>query len=75
MAMMTHSAIGQIGETAGEIWHFLNENGPTSVSGLVNTIDAPRDLVMQGLGWLAREDKVDVEETKRGKIVMLRPAC
>lgn len=62
-----------IGETAGLVWHALNDNGPLSLTKLVKMIDAPRDAVMQAIGWLAREDKVDLEETSRGRVVVLKP--
>ena len=61
----------QIGETAGEIWHKLDNEGPLSYSRLVKDLDRPRDMVMQALGWLAREEKVDIHETSRGRQVSL----
>ncbi|HEY1599659.1 MAG TPA: winged helix-turn-helix domain-containing protein [Pirellulales bacterium] len=63
--------VGQIGETAGAIWRAIAEQGPMSVSRLVKEIDAPRDIVMQALGWLAREDKIDIEDG-RSRVVSLR---
>jgi hypothetical protein len=35
-------------------------------------IDAPRDQVMQSVGWLAREEKITIEEATRGRIIALR---
>jgi hypothetical protein len=64
--------ISQIGQTAGEIWHLLDANGPMTTARLVKEIDAPRDLVMQAVGWLAREDKIDIEEESRTRVVSLR---
>ena len=66
------SCLGQIGEVAGQIWHTLDEQGPLSISKLVKAVDAPRDTVMQAIGWLAREDKVEIDETSRGRVVSLR---
>jgi len=66
------SCIDQIGETAGLVWQKLDEDGPVSISKLVGLIDAPRDTVMQAIGWLAREGKVSIEQTKRGRVVSLR---
>jgi len=68
----TSCPVSLIGETAGSIWHTLQETGPLPVSKLVKSVDAPRDVVMQALGWLAREDKIEVTETNRSKIVTLR---
>ena len=62
-----------IGEAAGLVWHALNDNGPLSLAKLVKMVDAPRDTVMQAVGWLAREDKVEFEETQRGRLLVLRP--
>ena len=73
MATAMHPCcVEQIGETAGMIWHLLNDNGPLPVTRLVKEADAPRDLVMQALGWLAREDKISIEEESRAKVVSLR---
>jgi hypothetical protein len=66
------SCIAQIGETAGLIWQVLNAKGPLTIAKLVKEIDVPRDVVMQGLGWLAREDKVNIEEEARTRVVSLR---
>ena len=64
--------IHQIGETAGQIWHALDEGGPISLAKLAKQIGAPRDVTMQAVGWLAHEEKIDIEETRRGRVVSLR---
>jgi hypothetical protein len=61
----------QIGLTAGEVWHALSENGGMSLARLAKQIDAPRDLVMQAVGWLARENKIQIVEQKRVKTISL----
>jgi hypothetical protein len=38
---------------------------------LLKENDAPRDTVMQGLGWLAREGKIQFETEGRTKRVTL----
>lgn len=60
----TVCCISQIGETAGAIWKALAEQGPLSMARLIKEVDAPRDVVMQAIGWLAREDKIDIEDSK-----------
>jgi hypothetical protein len=73
MATMTTTCLTtHIGKMAGLVWHALTEHGPMSLTRLVKTVDAPRDIVMQAVGWLAREDKIDIEETNRGRIITLR---
>ncbi|MGQ9576218.1 MAG: winged helix-turn-helix domain-containing protein [Thermoguttaceae bacterium] len=66
------SCLVQIGETAGVVWQMLAANGPMSMAKLVKAAGRPRDLVMQAIGWLAREDKVNIEEDRRSRIVSLR---
>ncbi len=65
-------AIAHIGETAGAVWKVLVENGPLSMARLVKAVGEPRDTVMQALGWLAREDKVWIQEDGRSRVVSLR---
>lgn len=60
-----------IGETAGAIWRLLDGEGPVSVTQMVKKVGEPRDTVMQGLGWLAREGKVQIEEAGRKRTVSL----
>ncbi|MCH8046155.1 MAG: winged helix-turn-helix domain-containing protein [Planctomycetes bacterium] len=67
--VQTH--VEQIGDTAGLIWHTLSEDGPTSITKLIKKVGAPRDLVMQGIGWLAREEKIVIEEESRSRIISL----
>ena len=62
--------IAQIGETAGLVWQCIDQSGPLPISKLIKQVDAPRDGVMQAIGWLAREDKIDIQETGRGKKII-----
>ena len=66
------SCVTQIGETAVLIWSALSDGGPLSTAKLVKIIDRPRDTVMQAIGWLAREDKIQIEEEGRSRILSLR---
>jgi len=70
--MKTLSFVEQIGQTAGEVWALLDENGPQSLAKTVKAVGKPRDLVMQSLGWLAREDKIEIVEEGRARVVKLR---
>jgi hypothetical protein len=73
MAIVNATAgVESIGQTAGDVWHLLNEQGPMPITKLIKEIDAPRDLVLQALGWLAREDKIAIEEVARRKMISLR---
>jgi hypothetical protein len=64
--------IVRVGETAGAVWRTLHSGGPLSVAKLVKAAGQPRDTVMLALGWLAREDKINIEEDGRTRIVSLR---
>ena len=64
--------VDQIGETAGLVWNCLRDSGPISLAKLTKEVDAPRDVVMQAIGWLAREDKVTIEERNRTRVISLR---
>ncbi len=56
---------GQVGETAGKIWHLLNNGGPQTVARLKRKLDGSGELLNFALGWLAREDKVSITQHKR----------
>lgn len=57
-------AIGStaIGNAAGIIWDFLDQQSePVNLSTLKNDLPPSSTLLMMGLGWLAREDKLAIE--------------
>jgi len=64
--------VQEIGETAGLVWNTLHKSGPMSLAKLVKKVGKPRDLLMQALGWLAREGKIEIREERRTRIVSLR---
>ena len=69
----TSSSVDHIGETAGTVWHVLKEHGPMTLAKLVRELGVTRDRAALAVGWLAREDKVDIEESgRRGLIISLR---
>ncbi|MFN0017807.1 MAG: winged helix-turn-helix domain-containing protein [Pirellulaceae bacterium] len=65
------SLVDQIGNAAGKVWHALHKDGSLSVAKLVETVELNRDVVMQAIGWLAREGKLQITETKRGRFLAL----
>ena len=46
-------------EAAGKTWRFLGQNGQTNVSQLAKSLKEKDEVILQALGWLAREDKID----------------
>jgi len=63
---------GQVGETAGKIWHLLNDEGPQSFPEIKKKLDGSSELLSFALGWLAREDKVDLTQEKKTVKVALK---
>ena len=66
------SHVANIGDTAGDVWKILDKEGPLTMAKLVKAVGGSRDVVMQALGWLAREGKISIEEDGRSRIVSLR---
>ncbi len=64
--------VESVGIVAGLVWSYLDAHGPMTLSKLAREVDAPRDLVMQGVGWLAREGKIDFQEGGRSKTISLK---
>ncbi len=56
-----------IGETAGEVWRLLNGNGAASLNSIKSCLKVDQNLILQAIGWLAREDKLCIE--KKGRYV------
>jgi hypothetical protein len=65
------SCVPSIGEVAGTVWRTLLEQGSLSTTKLVKAVGEPRDTVMQALGWLAREGKINIEADGRNRTVSL----
>ena len=51
----------KIGETAGKIWKVMAKKGEVNVAQLPKLLNEKSAIVYQGLGWLAREDKIDYQ--------------
>ena len=61
----------QIVDTAGKIWQSLAQNGETEISALSKRLKERNDVVLQSLGWLAREDKICYTQRKSKTFVAL----
>ena len=58
-------------EAAGKTWRFLGQNGQTNVSQLAKSLKEKDEVVLQALGWLAREDKIEYTVKNRRTFVSL----
>jgi hypothetical protein len=61
-----------IGETAGRIWQALSTEGPHTLVQLKKKVAANGDLVPLAVGWLAREDQIELATDKRGLLIQLK---
>ena len=61
-----------IGHAAGEIWGLLSTNGDQTLAAIKKSVDAPSDMVLAAIGWLAREDKIDFTTSGRTVKISLR---
>ncbi len=64
----------KIGETAGGIWKILKKKGEVNVAQLPKLLNEKSAVVYQGLGWLAREDKVEYQTREAKTFVSLSDA-
>ena len=62
----------QIGKASGIIWQYLDQNSETTLSKLKRETKLSDDLLLMGLGWLAREDKLSLVQEKRSLRVSLK---
>ncbi len=56
---------GEIGKDAGKIWKILDIWGDADFKTLKRLSDLNDDKVHAALGWLAREDKICIDENQR----------
>lgn len=61
-----------IGDAAGKIWNYLNENGDASVSKVAKETGLNKTDVQRAIGWLAKEDKLGFEINGRTETLSLK---
>ena len=62
----------QVGETAGKVWHLLHEDGPVTLAQLKKKLNGSGELLNFALGWLSREDKIEIKQEKKSYRIQLR---
>jgi hypothetical protein len=60
------------GLNAGSVWRALKQSGPGTVGDLARQTGLNRESVHGALGWLGREDKIDVVKEGRKLVFSLR---
>lgn len=63
---------GQIGNAAGAVWGLLHDGGPQTIAAIKKAADAPSEVTLMAIGWLAREGKLDFVTSGRSLKVALR---
>lgn len=61
-----------IGKAAGEIWAYLDKNGPATVTKMGTETEINKNDIQRALGWLAREDKIVIEQKGRVETISLK---
>lgn len=61
-----------IGILAGEIWNFLLENGESDIVHVKLSLKITNTMVFLALGWLSREEKVEIRRDKHTLFVRLK---
>ena len=64
--------LDNIGQIAGAIWHYLEENNEATVTKITREIGETERSVLMGIGWLAREGKLDFNKRKQGTYITLK---
>lgn len=64
--------ITEIGIIAGEIWQYLEKYTETTLSKLIEATGKDRDLLIMGLGWLAREGHIILTRKENDYKIVLR---
>ena len=62
----------QVGLAAGSIWHYLAENGATSVTKLVTELSEEEKIIQRSIGWLAQEGKITLDVVNRVETLSLK---
>jgi hypothetical protein len=62
--------VHQVGETAGAVWNLLHQSGPQTLAQLKKKLNNRGELTNFAVGWLAREQKLDI--LQEGKTFQVR---
>ena len=61
-----------VGTSAGSIWRYLNEKGPTDVIKLIKELPEDNKILQRSIGWLAQEDKITLDTIGRVETIALK---
>lgn len=61
-----------IGQDAGLVWTYLRKTGTSSVAKTARDCELDSKRMHRAIGWLAREDKLVIQNTARGEWLSLK---
>ncbi|MDO8735305.1 MAG: winged helix-turn-helix domain-containing protein [Elusimicrobiota bacterium] len=64
--------LSEIGITSGQIWKYLDKNGEVTALKLKSALGITNTVLYMGIGWLAREGKINVVEYAKGYKISLK---
>ena len=64
--------LNTIGDAAGKIWQYLDQNGAASVTKITNETGINKNDVQRAIGWLLKEDKLSIEVIGRTETLSLK---
>ncbi|MFH0947950.1 MAG: winged helix-turn-helix domain-containing protein [Elusimicrobiota bacterium] len=64
--------VDEIGTTAGQIWKYLSKNSEVTALKLKSALGITNTVLYMGIGWLAREEKINVVEYAKGYKISLK---
>jgi len=64
--------LSEIGITSGQIWKYLDKNGEVTALKLKSALGITNTVLYMGIGWLAREGKINVAEYAKGYKISLK---
>jgi hypothetical protein len=70
---MTETVEAIFGHNAGIVWEVLNRKGPSTIGELMRATSLSREDIHGALGWLSRENKIQLEMRGRTRVFSLRP--
>lgn len=62
----------QVGETAGVVWQLLSSTGPQTLVQLKKKVNSNPEVLDFAIGWLAREDKIEITPEKKNLRIQLK---
>jgi hypothetical protein len=64
--------LNTIGDAAGKVWEYLDQNGSASVTKITNETGLNKNDIQRAIGWLLKEDKLSIEVVGRTETVSLK---